>query len=189
MKYQTYLYLDVDLTGGLKHDTFRTNSIYDPYFGTGGTQPTGHDQWSVLFDRYNVTYAKINCQFAQNDNGVGSGSGMVIGVAATTAAVTGYTDYNEYATQRRARTKVMTDSNPKSITMGLNTNSVYGMTNRQARTNKDLVASFGSNPTSQMYFQVFVQPIDKANDQAPVKVLCTITYWCQLMHSSDLPAS
>jgi hypothetical protein len=42
---------------------YRANSLYDPYFGTGGGQPYGFDQITPWYDRFQVLAADIKVTF------------------------------------------------------------------------------------------------------------------------------
>lgn len=47
-------------TGGAWYWQFRLNSLFDPDFTGGGTQPTTFDQWMALYDRYRVLACTVD---------------------------------------------------------------------------------------------------------------------------------
>lgn len=60
-------YATVNFTTGsgiiIKDYLFRGNSLFDPDYQLGGTQPLGYDQWSAFYNRYMVFGSKIRVQF------------------------------------------------------------------------------------------------------------------------------
>lgn len=50
--------------GGIAQTVYRANSILDPYQPTGGHQPMGMDQWSVIYNKYTVLGAKITMEWS-----------------------------------------------------------------------------------------------------------------------------
>lgn len=58
-------------TCGTEH-VYRLTSIYDPYYGTGGTTVVGHSNYAAIYQRYIVYGAKVEIEFwdPQNDGGV-----------------------------------------------------------------------------------------------------------------------
>lgn len=45
----------------------RANSVYDPTYATGGSQPRGFDQWSALYDHVYVKRCRILVEFHNGD--------------------------------------------------------------------------------------------------------------------------
>lgn len=49
-----FAFTSSSMTGGDWYWQFRLNSLFDPDFTGGGSQPTTFDQWMTLYDRYRV---------------------------------------------------------------------------------------------------------------------------------------
>lgn len=56
------------LLGVMSSLVFRANSINDPYYGVGGTSPTGYTIWSTMYQRYCVIGSKISARIAFHNN-------------------------------------------------------------------------------------------------------------------------
>lgn len=71
--------LDPSLTTITPFVPFRLNSLWDPFEGLGGGQPTYFDQLAAVYSRYIVNGAKITVSFSrQTSNGSTAGIGPYI---------------------------------------------------------------------------------------------------------------
>lgn len=188
MRYHTTILIDpVAGVGG--YHTFRANSINDPDQTAVGHQPMAHDQYSNFYAHYTVIGSKLTAKFVSQDTSETMGSGYCgVGLIRDLSAVS--TDADELIERRDNSMGIMTTSGAKqycTITKGYSPKRFFGYNNMtdsaQTRT------AFGSNPTDEAYFVVFLAPLMPVGDLSSTPVSVTIDYRVKLTERIDLSKS
>lgn len=68
LKYRTYYHQTTSVANNAV--VYRGNSVFDPQYAVGGTQPEGFDQWATQYQEYYVSASKIRVII--NNPGTGS---------------------------------------------------------------------------------------------------------------------
>lgn len=77
--------LNVSGASGVAADRrYAINNLFDPLFETGGTQPTGFDQWATLYRVYKVHGVKISINFVNRSSTITAVVGYVLNSGSTT---------------------------------------------------------------------------------------------------------
>lgn len=143
--------------------TYRANSVHDPYYATGGHQPMGFDQWAEFYSYYTVTSCKCTVRVAAGNNNNNSDASMLF-IALTTGAIFGATDVSAITEQNMAVTTVI-PGNPQiisgndgfTLTKWFNARDFFRL--QDVKDAKGLVgATTGSSPTSEAFFQIGLVP-------------------------------
>jgi len=108
---------DLTLNAGsstIASDIYRVNSVYDPYYSTGGHQPMFHDLYSQIYEKYHVNYATIKLVCLSNH--------IVNTTYGTQTEGTTTGDQQFYAANERAcRMFILKDTSVNDIPTALNT--------------------------------------------------------------------
>lgn len=128
---------------------FRANGLNDPDAELGGHQPYGHDQYSAIYTHYSVKKAVIDVTFADGVAHDSTYYPMLCGVYKqdTAAATTNSTEVRE---QPGSTSKVLVKDGTTTI------RDVYERDTRFPGFDITRAsAQFGTDPTEQVYFNVF----------------------------------
>jgi len=139
--------------GAMSTYTWRANSIYDPDYTSLGHQPRGHDQWELLYANYLVVGSRINIRatFAE-------GAGTVpytYGVLRSRSASNPFTNANgcieESGKYRLWRGGVDTGV----LRQGYGLKRFFNIKDPKDNITR-FGAPFGSNPSEEAFFHVWV---------------------------------
>lgn len=163
---------------------YRINSIYDPYYATGGGQPMGHDQWADLYDHYKVLGARCTATFMwRSGTGQIHRCGLLLDHDDAPAI-----DYSQVIEQTHARnTGFLKPDKLSMVKLKANFSSKTFYDNRYA--DADTGAGFGYNPVAPGLFRPWVFPIDTAPSAGEVTVDVLIEYIVQLSQPKPLGRS
>lgn len=177
MKYQTTAILNPTTAGGTAVVVFRANSLFDPEAGLGGHQPRGFDQLMTLYDHYTVISASIRADFHNSD----TSQGQVVGIA-TRDDLTTSLNMNDYLEGSQCRYGIVSDAtagqNLKSISQTVN--PAYFLGRSHPLSDPDMKGTILADPIEQVFFHVFVAPIDQSVDASPVQVNVQLSYIAML---------
>nr|AGA18458.1 hypothetical protein [uncultured marine virus] len=181
MKYCQVVSLDSGI-GTVAYTLFRANSISDPYETGTGHQPYGHDQWSAVYNRYEVTSSKIVATFLPQTSGLP-------------------TSTTQCGISLKDNTTVETDIDTVCEASG--TNYTFAIAQRDNYASNvfeqkkmfphgegdRLQAAFGGNPQQEAYFQLWARGVTDTTDAAAVSAFITIVYTVKMWELKDFGQS
>lgn len=167
---------------------YRANSVYDPYQGTGGDQPTGFDQWMLFYNHFNVVGSKITVTFNTTD---ATDAGNAIGLVSLRDSTTVETDITTLRRQAGAVWKPLT---PMGSNRSVQTIKKYFSAKKFFKvkdTNQsEYKGTISGNPSEEAYYHVYVGAGNsRAVDPAVVDVNVTIDYIVLLSERKPLADS
>lgn len=167
---------------------YRLNSLYDPYYGSGGHQPRGFDQLSQLYNSYRVHKARV----VFNANYVDESSQLWFGLLAADNELPGFawiydacekpgTIWYKQTNRDRAHFLKKTYDLPR----------LFGMTKEQYRTNPSTAALCTANPSEVAYVGLGCANLDEVTniDTDAVNYNVTITYYVEFFDRKMLATS
>lgn len=176
LKYSSNINLS-DAVTGVDYQLFRGNSIFDPDFTGIGHQPLGYDQWAGFYNQYQVNWARIDVIFSGQDYATATSRPSLVGIYANTssAAPASLNSLCENPVSTYGYVGTI-ETGPKRLSLLCRTGDIIG--DPRNIYDKDYTAAFGSNPTSQYFFNVVAQA--ESNTTVNVDARVTITYYCWL---------
>lgn len=127
------------------------NGLYDPDISGIGHQPAGFDQFSVMYNEYNVRKAYIKVHFANTD----TSNHQVVGIAITTQSGA-YTTPNRYVENGNCVTAVLAPTGGgescKTLTYTVDISAFAG---HNVDNDDSWSGNSTSNPTNEVFAQVF----------------------------------
>lgn len=195
LKYFQQVQLPTAAAGDSSVHTFRCNSIFDPDFALGGTQPVGHDEWSDFYKYYRVDSCKIKATFFDNLNSADDdGVQGVLGIRKhTDDAVFGTLGYASIMANNMGRTRwKYATSRSAGKGYATVTNTFKHSDTGVARNDADSWTQFGGNPGSgQMtwLFDVFHSPVNPAETVNLREVTVQMWFKCTLKERKSLELS
>lgn len=189
MKYCQFIALDPGTAGVPDYHYYRMNSIFDPDFSGTGHQPMGHDTYAALYNHYYVKSVKATVYFTST-SAVGTDAticGMRFDNDTTTTPSGGL---NELTEQTGSNWTVLGNRNNRStarLSKTFNTARHFGSI---AKWNQSgLGASFGANPSTIAYLQLYAAPIDTAVNAAAINCYVVLTYTVYCTDPKELTLS
>lgn len=169
-------------------DTFRANSIYDPYVPLGGHQPMGADQWSAFYGRYTVIGSKISAIPLPTDVQVVPGYYGIIASSTPDLAVISAMTPTELLEQKyvmRGGSKALNFGNSNTntfgagsknqrVTLSLSMKKWFGVKNI-TDSGAGYSALFNANPNIDCNYSIWVASVT-GNDPGRINFLVTIDY-------------
>lgn len=166
---------------------FRANSIYDPDVTSTGHQPMGYDQWANFYDHYVVIGSQIKVTFVSPGGAITTDAALV-GVHLDDDLGAFATSTTEIMEQAKAKYRFLTPSNSAAKVVmrhGFSCKKFFNL--RDVRDNTERIgAQFGTDPSEQAYFRVFIGPIGTSQDIAGVNCIVELNYICMLSERKDL---
>lgn len=180
-----YFTLTQDISSLHSAHVFHANGIFDPDVSGVGHQPRGHDQYGVLYDDYVVLGSKITI----NGFSPGNAEPWLLAVSAEESA-TGTSIIPEDVVELpggRFSFKSAYKETHKNIKSSV---SVAKFLNRSGglQDDSDLVAAFGSSPTTPIYWRIVSIPVG-AGASATVKLIGWIDYRVMLLNPTKVQIS
>lgn len=161
---------------------FSANSIFDPDSTSIGHQPYGHDQYQALYNHYTVLGSKITVTYFSTGNNADSGSGFA-GIALKDDTVM-EGNFETIREAKNARTRILTYERPAIAKHYFSIKKFYSLGSRDR-----LRASFGSNPSEQMFYQCFATGIGATQNLSPINGSAVIDYIVLVEELKDLGQS
>jgi len=155
---------------------FRANSIFDPDHSGVGHQPYGHDNLQSIYKQYVVDKAVITLVPTQFGNTVCT-YGVRVAEGGPSA---GFHLAREMKGVTMGTTAVGAASAPISRTYSRS---------KMWPIEKDTSANFGTNPTFDAYFDIFMQGPNQSTDPGSVDFMVNITYYVTCYDLLQLSAS
>ena len=186
-----------DFTDTINPATFeahrwRSNSLYDPYYESGGEQPLGFDQWSTFYQRYCV-YA-VKWSFTVRFVSGAWGRVAVVPIASDGA----FTTFDLAIQQPGAKVKIyqglmdqasgdMLASNRNIVTLK-GTTYIKNLHGRKIDQYDD-GATTGANPTTGAYLHLLIENEDATVVGRTYQVYCRLKFYAKMFERIRLPAS
>lgn len=156
------------LLGAANVYQFRLNSIFDPNFTGGGHQPTGHDQYSVIYEEYCVTDVRYKVSFVNSSTGV---AGLC--AIQTSDNFTTFTDITTLIEQGQCEWKqlgVLNGSNSiVSFNGQIDLSKVMGESRSKYADGSNYNATFGNSPSDIAYLNVYLS--EASTGTAPTTII------------------
>lgn len=171
---------------------FRLNSLADPDFSTGGTQPRGFDELKLIYDSYHVFACAVDINFMTKDT---TREAIVCGVAGTSSfqGTTSMANYKEFRenTQRYVKYCRIDDQKPVgNIRTKMICRKVEGVDKDTYNNDSGLFqADIASNPAASPLLTVFAGTIDQGTMSASVYCDVKLIFYCKFFTRRQLPAS
>lgn len=140
--------------GALTKQKFRMNSIYDPDYSGVGHQPMGHDELSVLYNKYRVYGCKYHISISNTD--ANYQAEVVVQNRPNSVDVTTFTEAME-SPYRQYKIVGAEGSGPKHITGYHNVSKVYGVKKSIISTDNTFWANIGADPGAVTFLNIFMQ--------------------------------
>lgn len=158
-------------TGGSTKQAFRLNSAFDPDFSGVGSQPTGFDQWSLLYNHYVVEKSTIVALI----DGY-SAAPLVAGIYVSDDS-TIPSDASELIALGADYSLVSNGTVPTKFVTSVNVGRFFGR--HDVAADSELRATTGANPTEQVFGTLFFQGIDRLTALSvgwSVKIIYTVRF-------------
>lgn len=164
--------------------SFRANSVYDPDSTGVGHQPSYYDQCAAIYNHYRVINSRAKASFVNN------------GATATIACTVGIKLDDDGDVNTVLSSLLEEQVHLDHTIMRLQSlDSVPTSSMRYAESEffgakvPDTMSVFGSNPTEQAYYSVFVSPTDATTEIGPILVQVEIEYDVECSELKDLVPS
>lgn len=169
--------------GNIASHRFRANSIYDPDATGTGHQPSNHDKFELIYDRYTVVASKCTVKFI-NTGTTNQTPGTLLlhlsedGTDLTTAHASGgannVLEQPRLAYNRHEIGVLTTMLNPVFIRKTYSAKKFHGVTNIVGKATYG--ADMGANPTEGAFYEVALMSPDDSNNPAALKFRVIIDY-------------
>lgn len=186
MVYRDYLTLTPAAAGAMDYQVYRANSVYDPDQSGVGHQPSGYDQWNLLYDMYCVLGSKITVQFV-NLTAVGSAYPHVVAIVVDDDIAAPDTSWRTVLeTNKFNKSRMVSwDGTKPTLSMNFSTKKFFSKNPKD----DSLMAAFGATPTEEAFFCVLAQPYDETNGTAGVACCVKIEYIVLMTEPRTIAAS
>lgn len=168
---------------------FRMNSIFDPLFAAGGTQPMGRDQWTPFYGRYivNGVKASVVCNNHSND----SLFCFMVAQPASSLAVGDFTTNGIMESPLCMWKSVNGESaggSCKTLSRYYPMKKVFGLTSYN-RDNDAYSGIVGTNPIEPATLTVATQSTQTSTTTGSCSLLISLNYYVTYFHKKILPKS
>lgn len=171
--------VDVDAAQGLNgHNLFRLNSIYDPDYTGVGHQPYGRDNLAAIYNHYVVDSAVITVTPTSTAGDFIYGLGLTDDVVVNAS----YDTIREQKGFVVASSPLGPSGEPQTLSRTYNRRTMWPIA-------KDTSAAFGTNPSEEVYGDLFIQGKNSAGNPATQSFLVNITYMVMCYELKDLGQS
>lgn len=192
MRYVDTIQLNPAAAGLATTYQFRANSIQDPDLSGVGHQPLSHDEWSNFYWHYMVVGSKINVKFLSRDTT--NNANTIVGVLTRSTTTPGIVNATTLIEQGKTGYSII--GNATGGKTYANKNAYFSMKKffgikdvRDAIGGSQFKTPFGSNPTEDVIYEVFVNNMDALQDAATIDCLVTIDYCVMLIEPKTLNQS
>lgn len=173
--YSTRFSINPGVGGLAGSQVFRLGSIFDPDFTNVGHQPVGHDQYALLYERYQVYEIEYHVEFCNRDTAQNQCVGVRFSDVTDTSTdrdVNIENGYVEWAVLGPSQ------AGPRTFRGKVYNHAVHGVTYKQYMGNDDYGAQFGSNPVEDAFMVLFADGL--GDDSDAVDGVVSIVYKTKL---------
>lgn len=163
-----------DLLLPIDEYVFRGNSLFDPDFTGGGTQPLGFDQWANFYSKYRVNGSKITVLAVNTSSANNMFISLIpslISTGVTTTADAISTPYSRYSFMS------VLSSQPKTVLKSYMTTGK--LSGQNVRYEDNYEAAMGANPVNVWYWIIDAQSNNGVSN-LQYQIIVIITYYCTL---------
>lgn len=167
---------------------YRLNSIYDPYYGTGGHQPRGFDQLASIYENYRVHKAKV----IFNANYIDESSQLWIGLLAEDINLPGFSwIYDACEKPGTVWFKQTNRDRAHFLKKTYDMAKLFGMTKEQYRTDPATAAAVNADPAKVGYVGLAAANLDETTNIGvdEVNYNITIIYFVEFFNRKMLGSS
>lgn len=173
--------------GVMGTNTYRGNSIYDPWTAGGGTSVQGYAQWAQFYNRYRVYGSKITVK-ARQISPTSTSNSVVFLVLAPKVTSTVDLDFEDAVLDPYARKAILPlpgggGGTPLTLKQYISTRKILGLTKNEA-SQSTLAADITGNPSKIWYWHVGLQNADKSTTSS-AEVYVEIEYYVKLYGKID----
>lgn len=167
---------------------FRGNSAFDPDFTGVGSQPFGFDEWSALYNRYEV-YASAISVHARSEQATVSSLSMISLTPSLTSVIpaSGFDVIGEARTRKRMLQHI-TGGPPTFIKSFMSTRKMFGASKSYVN-NTDFSATAGLNPNQVWFWHLVIQQVTGAATAVDSECFIEITYYLKWFERTPLARS
>lgn len=177
--------ITMQYTGTLKTYQFRVNCLNDPNYTATGHQPMGHDQFALLYNKYKVHGCKYTIIFSNTN--VNYQGEAIVQLRPNSVLSASFEDAME-APYKQYRVLGAEGSGPNAITGYASVAKVFGVKKSEVSASKDFQANVGSDPTNQIYLNIYTQ--NQATATAlDIQVRVNLTFYCEFYERKVLGSS
>lgn len=163
----------------------RGNSLFDPGFTTGSTQPVGFDQWAAIYNFYRVLWSKITVSYVGRTSATDN---QLISVYPSLSSNPFTTSYDANASQAYGKSKIYQagNSEPIYLSIYMTTKKIYG-----DRSDNDAVyqAATTTNPSSPWYWVCDIVQFSGGNADTTSYIKVDVSYGARFEGRASLAMS
>lgn len=165
------------VTGATGAHVFRAASIWDPDLTATGHRPSGYANMNNQYNHYTVIGSKISATFFSSPNATGDAQVGICGIFLGDSS-TSYSDNRVMMENAAGKWKYLSSDNGSRSVVRVN----HGFSPKKHFGMKSLVGDtrftslMGTNPTEEMYYIVWLGPLNTATDIVATNVSVTIQY-------------
>lgn len=162
---------------------YRANSLWDPYFGTGGIQANGLQTFSLMYLYYRVYASKITVTANYNSATNASASYIVVGPSTNTPALTGsFISPDNLANQRYNKRLLLGDNQSgqaiKKVTNFGKMHKLFGVSKQAIRDVDGYRAQCQANPVNEVDWIITCETLSGSPTSTPtIDLNVKITYY------------
>lgn len=168
--------------GGVSRQQFRINSIYDPDYSGGGTQPLGRDLLAGMYNYYRVLQTDFKCEFAaatkRSEDNVWN-TPWVIGDLVGTNSITYPNDTHVFGQMKRGRSFLApADGSVTRWERTIYPGKLDETIDSGGTTNEDLQSIWtpmGSNPAEEQFYTIEYEVSDQETARCSLLVHAKFT--------------
>lgn len=190
LRYVEEISVSQDAGGVAKILFFHGNSLHDPNGQTGGTQPTGFDQWSYFYTKYKVYASKMRIQILSNGGTVASQNYYVLLVPTTIpVSVTPAVNFDELGMLPYAQCKTFNIAAPwaSTLTSYMTTEKIMGGNKKMVEVDPTLYGNITGNPSRLWYWNFALKGIGGNFPNCTIRL--HMTYYCEFFDRQVLDGS
>lgn len=186
LNYQQTVFIDVvNQVFGIIH--FRGNSIFDPLFAIGGTQPMGHDQWATLYRRYQVLGSSIACRMSSAE---AAKTTMEICLRPATLETAAYSEIRQMMEQTGSSSKLVPARSTSLLRFKRYASSAKMFAVPGSLASDDsTIANFGANPAKEWLWSIGANTVVPDSDVTRIVCQIKLTYYVKLLDRISLARS
>lgn len=172
--------------GAIASDYIHLNGCY-AVESSGGHQPMGFDEYSLLYNHYIVVGAKVSCKVLDHTTGQ-AGPGMV-GIIVTDTTSPPYTTHTSYIEAKKGSYRALTNQrNTVSFGIKYSTKKFYNLTDVKDNFDR-LGSSLGSNPSELALGLIWYQCLNSSDVDSTIIIAYTVDYIIEFSEPKDIQAS
>ncbi len=185
LRYNTRGGLNTTATG-FAAQVFNLSSLYDPDYSASGHQPTGFDQWMLIYNRYRVYNVRVHVKFACHPSE--QTQTFETTMVPQTSTTTTYSTIAEYIEDPRAQFGVLRPGVNSEIMGSYDLQEMFGTSKAQFA---DIVYSGTetTSPSTSYYLHIAVESMIGAASAQSVLWCARLDYDCEFYERKNLSIS